>query len=136
MNEDGMPLFLTSLSDKVPLFPGIVWSQMLYPGPSAVIVEHQIWKIHELSVLELSRLLGTTTGHPEKASTATNMYSCPSLLLGLMGPQMSTCQRPCRTPSWNNFNGTLIAVCIYPPTPASLLEVVHLPLSLEDLGQR
>ncbi|KAK3915970.1 2-(3-amino-3-carboxypropyl)histidine synthase subunit 1 [Frankliniella fusca] len=29
-----------------------------------------------------------------------------------------------------------IAVCIYPPTPASLLEVVHLPLSLEDLGQR
>ncbi|KAK3910181.1 Proline dehydrogenase 1, mitochondrial [Frankliniella fusca] len=30
----------------------------------------------------------------------------------------------------------LIAVCIYPPTPASLLEVVHLPLSLEDLGQR
>ncbi|KAK3928503.1 2-(3-amino-3-carboxypropyl)histidine synthase subunit 1 [Frankliniella fusca] len=30
----------------------------------------------------------------------------------------------------------IIAVCIYPPTPANLLEVVHLPLSLEDLGQR
>ncbi|KAK3910017.1 Fructokinase [Frankliniella fusca] len=36
--------------------------------------------------------------------------------------------------NWNQSD--LIAVCIYPPTPASLLEVVHLPLSLEDLGQR
>ncbi|KAK3916944.1 Cytosolic carboxypeptidase 1 [Frankliniella fusca] len=29
----------------------------------------------------------------------------------------------------------LIVACIYLPTPASLLEVVHLPLSLGDLEQ-
>ncbi|KAK3909086.1 Restriction of telomere capping protein 5 [Frankliniella fusca] len=39
-------------------------------------------------------------------------------------------------PHWIEFVHVHIAVCIYPPTPASLLEVVHLPLSLEDLGQR
>ncbi|KAK3924519.1 Acyl-lipid omega-3 desaturase (cytochrome b5), endoplasmic reticulum, partial [Frankliniella fusca] len=35
----------------------------------------------------------------------------------------------------SNFWSICIVACIYLPTPASLLEVVHLPLSLGDLEQ-
>ncbi|KAK3922773.1 Cytochrome c oxidase polypeptide I+III [Frankliniella fusca] len=38
-------------------------------------------------------------------------------------------------PSGTTFVQLTIVACIYLPTPASLLEVVHLPLSLEDLEQ-
>ncbi|XP_052130350.1 uncharacterized protein LOC127751228 [Frankliniella occidentalis] len=64
---------------------------------------------------------GTITGQPENASTATNMYSCPSLLLGLIGQHISTCHLPCNIPSWNNLSGALVILC----GPLNLAHTLH-----------